>query len=237
MTLKLQKILAQAGLGSRREIERWIQDGRVRVNQKIAQIGDRASESDLIEVDNQPVRFQKSTSILLMYHKPVGQLCTHKDTEGRPTVFDALPPPPSGKWISIGRLDYNTSGLLLMTNNGTLAHQLMHPTFHVQRTYQVRLYGKITPSRVKCLMEGVHFPEGVVRFDSLHLLRTHRHNHWYEVTISVGINRIVRRLWESQGVQVNRLIRTGFGSLILPDHLTAGNFEVLESVDIYGPKP
>lgn len=235
MSEKLQKILAQAGLGSRREMEHWIEAGRVRINHVLAKIGDRVDETTGIQVDGHPLKKILNTSALpavLMYNKPVGELCTRHDPKGRPTVFDQLPNLPSGRWIVIGRLDYNTSGLLLFTNDGELANRLMHPSFHLKRIYAVRVYGKVMDATLKRLTQGVALEDGKARFDAIESMGGEGRNHWYKVSISVGKNRIVRRLWESQGVKVNRLMRIAFGPLALPRTLEVGRHMMLSVAEV-----
>lgn len=235
MSEKLQKILAQAGLGSRREMERWIEAGRICVNHTPAKLGDRVDETALIEVDGYPLKSTPDTSALptvLMYHKPVGELCTRHDPEGRPTVFDQLPNPPSGRWIMAGRLDYNTSGLLLFTNDGELANQLMHPSFHLKRVYAVRVYGSVMDTTLTRLKRGVELEDGEAFFDTIESMGGDGRNHWYKVSVSMGKNRIVRRLWESQSVKINRLMRIEFGPVVLPRTLEAGQYLMLSREEI-----
>lgn len=236
MSEKLQKILARTGLGSRREMERWIEAGRVKVNHTIAQLGDRADDSALIEVDDRPINTSthhtSEQPAVLMYHKPIGELCTRHDPEGRPTVFDHLPQPPSGRWVIVGRLDYNTSGLLLFTNSGELANQLAHPSFHLTREYAVRVYGMVLDSVLDRLEHGIMLEDGEAHFDSIESMGGDGRNHWYTVRVFMGRNRIVRRLWEAASVKVNRLIRIGFGPLLLPRELKAGEYRLLTAREI-----
>jgi 23S rRNA pseudouridine2605 synthase len=229
MSEKLQKIIAKHGLGSRREIERWLEAGRVTVNGQLAKLGDRADESALIQIDGKTLDSSPTTAqpIVLLYHKPEGEVCTRHDPEGRPTVFDNLPAPPNGRWVMVGRLDYNTSGLLLFTNDGELANRLMHPKFHLSRVYNVRVYGTVMPEVLTKLRTNVMLEDGPAHFDKLELLNGTRRNQWYQVTISMGRNRIVRRLWESQDIKVNRLIRVGFGNIMLPSSLEVGQCNIL----------
>lgn len=227
VTEKLQKVLSRSGLGSRRQIESWISSGRVKVDGVIAHLGQRVAANAQISCDDQPV--QVITDIanarqLLLYHKPEGQVCTRHDPEGRPTVFDHLPQVAPGRWIMIGRLDYNTSGLLLFTNDGEYANQLLHPKFHLKRIYAVRTFGKATDQQLKTLLSGVELEDGQAKFDAIELMGGEGVNLWYKVTISIGRNRIVRRLWESQGLKVNRLIRLQFGDIVLPKELKPGEF-------------
>jgi len=236
MTQKLQKVLAQLGIGSRREMERWIETGRVNVNHVTAKLGDRVDDHALIEVDGKPIttglRAAPSSQTVLLYHKPIGELCTRHDPEGRPTVFDHLPVPPSGRWIVIGRLDYNTSGLLLFTNDGELANRLMHPSHHLMRTYMVRVYGHVPDEMLDDLENGVELEDGMARFEQVEQVSGDGRNGWYKVEVAMGKNRIVRRLWESQDVKVNRLIRVGFGNITLPDDLKPGEYLILNSEKI-----
>lgn len=232
MSEKLQKVLAQLGLGSRREIERWIAAGRIQVNDQTAKLGDRVDSQARIKLDGKPIKLTTLTTVtpvVLMYHKPEGEMCTRHDPEGRATVFDHLPPPPSGRWVMVGRLDYQTSGLLLFTNDGALANQLMHPSFHLKRVYAVRVYGEVTPDTLSRLQRGVRLEDGLAKFDIIEPMSGEGRNHWYKVTVAMGRNRIVRRLWESQDISVNRLIRLEFGPLVLPRSLNAGEWQLLRA--------
>jgi 23S rRNA pseudouridine2605 synthase len=227
MSEKLQKILAAHGLGPRREMEQWISAGRITVNGKIAQLGDRVDEMAQLAVDGGTLlssRVRTSKPVLLLYHKPVGEICTAADPEGRPTVFDRLPKPPSGRWVMVGRLDYNTSGLLLFTNDGELAHKLMHPSSAHQRVYAVRLLGNLSKELSRKLCQGVVLSDGLAHFASIEPMKQEGMHQWYRVSISMGRNRIVRRLFESQGFQVNRLVRLSFGTIKLPKDLAPGEF-------------
>lgn len=235
MTEKLQKILANTALGSRREMERWIEAGRIRVNHTLAKLGDRVDHTALIEVDGHPLNNTPNISTpptVLMYHKPVGELCTRYDAKARPTVFDRLPKLSSGRWIMVGRLDYNTSGLLLLTDNGELANQLMHPSSHLKRVYAVRVYGTVMDATLTRLKYGVTLEDGQAYFDTIESMSGDGRNHWYKVSISMGKNRIVRRLWESQNIKVNRLMRVGFGPLTLPHTLNAGKYFILSKDEV-----
>lgn len=233
-TEKVQKILARCGLGSRREIERWIKAGRVSVNGKRAEVGARARETDRIRVNGRAVRFaalRKTTVRVLRYHKPQGVVCTRADVEGRVTVFDHLPEPHHGRWITVGRLDINSSGLLLVTNDGELAHRLMHPSSEIEREYAVRVLGEVTPDMIEVLCRGVELSDGLARFESVKHGRGRGANHWYLVTIKEGRNRAVRRIWESQGLMVSRLARVRYGSVTLPRSLPAGDWEELSHAE------
>lgn len=237
MNEKLQKVLARAGLGSRREMETWIEAGRIKVNGAIAQLGMRVDDTAQISVDGKLLQQEQTvkTSALpavLIYHKPEGEVCTRSDPEGRPTVFDQLPKPPFGRWIIVGRLDFNTSGLLLFTNDGELANKLMHPSNHLQRIYTVRVYGAITEEILNKLQQGVMLEDGKAHFDKIEKMTGTGTNNWYEVSVSMGRNRIVRRLWESQDIKINRLIRTQFGPIVLPKTLKPGQFILLSRTNV-----
>ena len=230
MSEKLQKILANAGLGSRREIETWIREGRVTVNGKVATLGQRAGERDLIRVDGRPVerwRLAGSAWRVLAYFKPEGEMTTRSDPEGRPTVFERLPRLRSGRWIAIGRLDLNTSGLLLLTTSGELANRLMHPSSEIEREYAVRVLGEVSPETLARLKSGVLLEDGIARFDEILDAGGRGANHWYHVILREGRNREVRRLWESQGVMVSRLIRVRYGNVQLGRRLRPGRWEEL----------
>ncbi len=223
---KLQKVLANNGIGSRREMERWIQDGRITVNGSIATLGDRVTIADQIRVDGNVIarNKEKSPCRVLMYNKPEGELCARVDPEGRPTVFERLPNLVGERWITVGRLDINTSGLLLFTNDGELANRLMHPSHEVEREYAVRVFGEVTPKMLRTLAKGVELEDGIAKFNTIHVRPQEQEslNHWFNVTLSEGRNREVRRLWESQGVQVSRLIRVRYGNLELHKRLPQG---------------
>jgi 23S rRNA pseudouridine2605 synthase len=227
---RLQKFLAQAGYGSRREIENWIRDGRISVNDKPAELGVSVTEADRIRIDGRLVPAVSPVSRpprTMAYHKPAGELTTRKDAEGRPTVFDNLPKIRSGRWISVGRLDFNTAGLLLVTTDGELAHRLMHPSWQIEREYAVRILGEVDDAVLQHLQEGVMLEDGMAAFTSIKDAGGQGINHWYHVTVREGRNREVRRLWESQGLQVSRLIRIRFGPVSLPRSLRAGRFQDL----------
>ena len=226
---KLQKVLAREGLGSRREIERWISAGRVRVNGKAAAIGTRIGPQDEVKVDGDVVRrAARATSRVLMYNKPEGEVCTRRDTEGRRTVFERLPALAGGRWLSVGRLDINTQGLLLFTNDGELNHRLTHPSSSLVREYAVRVLGEVEPGAFRNLLDGVELDDGPARFTSLRDAGGDGANHWYNVTLEEGRNREVHRLWASQGVRVSRLIRVRYGPVQLPRWLRTGRYSELE---------
>src|SRR3990167_2739903 len=235
MSEKIQKILANAGIASRRQIEQWIRDCRITVNGHPAQIGTRIESEDKIVIDGQKISLIKSQQQkrrVLLYHKPEGEVCTRKDPEQRPTIFDRLPLIRNGRWISIGRLDFNTSGLLIITNDGKLANQLMHPSAQIEREYAARIRGEVsTPILVK-LKKGVRLADGLAHFESIVDAGGTGSNHWYHVIVKQGRNRVVRRLFESQDLQVSRLIRIRFGTLTLPPRLRRGKWIELEKKDV-----
>lgn len=235
MSEKLQKLLASAGLGSRRELEKWIVSGRVSVNGSVATLGDRAEFSDRIMVDGKAVRLsQDDHPRVLMYSKPEGEVCTTNDPEGRPTVFDNLPKLSRGRWIAVGRLDINTSGLLLFTNQGELANRLMHPSYQVNREYMARIHGEVTELMIARLTEGVILDDGLAKFQTVKAKHARSGeerastNQWFRVILAEGRTREVRRLWESQGVEVNRLKRISYGPIELPSFVRRSDFIELD---------
>ncbi len=235
MAERLQKVLARAGFGSRRQIETWIRAGKITVNGKLAELGVSVSESDLVKIEGRLVSISTdpaSTARTLIYHKPAGELTTRKDEAGRPTVFDNLPRIKKGRWITVGRLDFNTSGLLLVTTDGELAHRLMHPSWQVEREYAVRILGKVEEGVLQRLLDGVELDDGVAAFASIRDAGGSGANHWYHVIVREGKNREVRRLWESQGLQVSRLIRIRYGPVGLPREVRAGRFQDLPQDEI-----
>ncbi|UCB54774.1 MAG: 23S rRNA pseudouridine(2605) synthase RluB [Thiotrichales bacterium] len=232
---RVQKVLSRMGFGSRREIERWIEQGRIKINGKACALGDRVKPGDRVHVDGKRiiVREEKSTATrVIMYHKPVGQVCTRSDPEGRPTVFDHLPKAGRARWISIGRLDINTSGLLLFTTNGELANRLMHPSNQVEREYAVRVSGEVTRENIRQLLAGVELEDGPAHFDDIQDGGGEGYNHWYYVVIREGRKREVRRLWEAVGARVSRLIRVRYGNIIMPKSLRKGRSRVLDPLEI-----
>lgn len=230
MSEKLQKILAAAGLGSRREIERWISDGRVSVNGSVAKLGDRATSDDKILVDGKLVRPAGANQRIrvLLYNKPDGEVCTRSDPEGRKTVFDSLPNLKGERWIAVGRLDISTTGLLLFTNNGDLANKLMHPSSEIDREYLVRVHGAVDDEMLERLRDGVLLEDGMARFSDIVPGERVGTNGWYTVALMEGRNREVRRLWESQNVEVNRLKRVRFGPIFLPSYARRGQWIELD---------
>lgn len=226
---KLQKVLARCGLGSRREMEREIAAGRVKVNDVIAKLGDRVDADDRIEYQGKKVDHASARENLrvLLYNKPEGEICTRDDPEGRRTVFESLPRLSSGRWVQIGRLDINTSGLLLFTNDGELANKLMHPSSNIDREYLVRIRGNVTEDMLKNLVNGVELEDGFAQFtdivESPNNEESHQHK-WFYCVVMEGRNREVRRLWESQGLQVSRLKRVRFGNTFIPSHVRVGQW-------------
>ena len=251
---RLQKVLAGLGLGSRRAVEDWIRDGRVLVNGVRAELGQRVAAGDRISVDGREVDLAaaigsgdaaaagaaatgataagdaagtpSATRAVLGYHKPVGEVTTRSDPQGRPTVFDRLPPPPSGRWIVVGRLDFNTSGLLLFTNDGDLAHRLMHPSSEVPREYRVRVAGQPSAATLARLSRGIELDDGPARFDRLEPVATSGAAE-FRVTLHEGRNREVRRMWGAVGHDVLRLARLRFGPVSLPEDLRPGQARLL----------
>ena len=235
MSEKIQKVLANAGLASRRTIEKWLSEGRISINGQIAKLGDRMIPLDKVRVDGREVKLIKSEHKkcrVLLYHKPEGEICSRSDPEKRPTIFDRLPLLRNSRWISIGRLDFNTSGLLLLTNDGELAHRLMHPSTEIEREYAVRILGEVTPLMMKKLKKGVMIDDKIAQFNSIIDAGGEGSNHWYHVVVKEGRNRIVRKLWESQGVKVSRLMRIRFGSITLPRALRRGRWMELDPHEV-----
>jgi len=226
---KLQKVLARLGHGSRREIERWIAEGRINVDDKVATLGDRITAKARVKIDGRPIKMEgaENTARLLLYNKPEGEVCTASDPEGRKTVFDRLPKLQGERWIIVGRLDINTSGLLLFTTDGELANKLMHPSSEIEREYLVRVLGTADGQVQENLKAGVELEDGVAQFTDIVDGGGEGVNHWYYVCLKEGRNREVRRLWESQGLQVNRLKRVRFGPIFMPSRLKAGQYEYL----------
>lgn len=230
---KLQKVLARIGLGSRREMERWIQEGRIAVEGKVAKLGDRVDERSRLSLDGRPLNpapAQETRSIL--YHKPTGEVCSRKDPQGRRTVFERLPKLKSGRWISIGRLDYNTSGLLLFTTDGDLANTLMHPSSNIEREYMVRVMGEVNEEMLQRLVDGVMLDDGMARFTDIQDGGGDGINRWYYVVLMEGRNREVRRLWESQGLTVSRLKRVRYGEVFIPSKVKQGQWVELAPKEI-----
>jgi 23S rRNA pseudouridine2605 synthase len=232
---RLQKVLSKAGLGSRREMEKWIEQGLIQINGATALIGVSVTADDKISVrgriiDN-PLKLVDKTRILL-YHKPVGEISSRKDPRYDKTVFDNLPHLKQGRWIQVGRLDLNTSGLLIFTNNGELANRLMHPKYEYEREYAVRVYGQVKQEVLNLLLKGVKLDDGIAKFKRIEYKGGEGVNSWYHVVLCEGRNREVRRLWNSQGLEVSRLIRVRYGRISLPRSLSRGEFQELASKDV-----
>lgn len=233
---KIQKVLASAGFDSRRAVERAIEAGQIIVNGKRATIGDRVRPGDKIQWESRhyTVPDQRTHEIkVLAYNKPEGEVCTQSDPEGRPTVFDRLPQLKSGRWVSVGRLDINTSGLLLFTNDGALANKLMHPSSNIDREYLVRVQGEVGDETLERLREGVLLEDGIARFSDISRGKeSSGSNCWFYCTVMEGRNREVRRLWESQEFRVSRLKRVRYGPLLLPSYIRQGQWQELEPGDV-----
>ena len=221
---KLHKVLAQAGVGSRREMETWIKEGKITVNGEVATIGSRVVPSDLIRIGKKTIRWPGTHRLprVLVYHKPEGEIVSHEDPEGRASVFEKLPPLRDGKWLAIGRLDFNTSGLLIFTDSGDLANRMMHPRFEIEREYAVRIVGQLSGEQQKKLLRGIKLSDGVARCESVEDEGGEGSNHWYRIVLREGRNRVVRRLFEALGLTVSRLMRVRFGFVALPPRLKRG---------------
>ncbi len=227
---RVQKALARMGFASRREIERWITDGKIRINGEVAEPGAHVKEGDWVQFNDKRIiiRPAKEEVKVLIYNKPVGEVCTRKDEKNRPTVFKKLPKLSNARWVGIGRLDINTSGLLLFTNHGELANRLMHPSQEVEREYATRVIGDVTQQKLQQLLKGVELDDGPASFDSIVDAGGEGKNHWYHVVLREGRNREVRRLWEAVDVTVSRLIRLRYGSVQLPRDLRPSKSRELE---------
>ena len=230
---RLPKVLASCGFGSRRAMEEMILAGRITVNRMPAEVGQKVGPGDEVRINGEivKVRFTEPRPRVLMYHKPAGELVTRDDPEGRPTVFEKLPSIGNGRWINIGRLDYNTEGLLLFTNAGELANRLMHPRYEVEREYAVRVMGRLTDEQTQALVTGIQLDDGLARCESVRD-GGDGSNHWYHVVLKEGRNREVRRIFEALGLMVSRLIRTRFGTLAMPSHLKRGHIAELDAPDV-----
>lgn len=232
---RIQKLLARAGLGSRREVERWIAEGKLTVNGNQVQLGYHLKTGDHLLINGRIVKWEKyaeQPTRVLVYHKPVGELVTRRDPEGRPVIFTQLPRLQVGRWIAVGRLDINTSGMILVTNNGELANRLMHPSREVEREYAVRILGEVDDEMLQRLKTGVALEDGPAHFESVSFYAGEGANKWFYATVKQGRNRLVRRLWESQGVKVSRLIRVRYGDVVLPERVRAHSFYELEPKDL-----
>jgi 23S rRNA pseudouridine2605 synthase len=229
---RLQKLLAAAGLGSRRSIEQWIKDGRITVAGRIAQLGDRAGPGDEVLLDGRKLDLEgvrAPSREVLLYHKPVGEMTTRSDPHGRPTVFERLPQPRNGRWITVGRLDVNTSGLLLFTTDGELAHRLMHPSSEIDREYLVRIRGRPSEFALRQLLEGIALEDGPARFDDIVQDETDGSHTTFRVVLHEGRNREVRRIWSAIGFEVSRLMRIRYGPVELPRDLKPGGWRIADA--------
>ncbi|WP_251977669.1 23S rRNA pseudouridine(2605) synthase RluB [Salinicola avicenniae] len=234
-TEKLQKVLARAGYGSRREMETAISAGRIKVNGQVATLGDRVGQRDRVLLDDRPINLRANDEVprrVIMYNKPEGELCTRKDPEGRRTVFERLPRLKGERWIAIGRLDINTSGLLLFTTDGELANRLMHPSHQIEREYAVRVMGNVQRQHILNMVEGVMLDDGPARFTDVQEFGGEGINTWFHVVIMEGRNREVRRLWESQGLTVSRLKRVRYGNIFLDKRAKAGEWTEMTQEEI-----
>lgn len=233
---KLQKVLARIGVGSRRDVEAWISEGRIKVNAKVATLGQRVDLHDAITVDGKVIKREEASETVrrvIIYNKPDGEICTRDDPEGRPTVFDRLPRPREGRWINVGRLDINTTGLLMFTTDGELANRLMHPSFEMDREYAVRVRGEVDDDMLLRLKNGVILEDGPARFTDIQQAPGGEgFNHWYHCVVMEGRNREVRRLWESQGLVVSRLKRVRFGPVFLNSDLPMGRWRELTQGEV-----
>ncbi|KRB05613.1 pseudouridine synthase [Pseudomonas sp. Root68] len=233
---KLQKVLARIGVGSRRDVEAWISHGRIKVNGKDATLGQRVDMHDAITIDGKVIKREEaaeSVRRVIMYNKPDGEICTRVDPEGRPTVFDKMPRPKEGRWINIGRLDINTTGLLMFTTDGELANRLMHPSYEMDREYAVRVRGEVDDEMIERLKAGVVLEDGPAKFtDIKQAPGGEGFNHWYHCVVMEGRNREVRRLWESQGLVVSRLKRVRFGPVFLNSDLPMGRWREMSQYEV-----
>ena len=231
---RLHKLLALAGLGSRRDMEKLIESGRVTLNGEVAQLGAGVTQHDVVRVDSRPVRlnFEPELPQILIYHKPEGEIVSADDPEGRASVFDKLPRVKGAKWIAIGRLDINTSGLLIFTTSGELANRFMHPRYEVEREYAVRIFGELTEGQLLQLTQGIELEDGPAAFDVINPQGGEGANHWYQVILREGRNREVRRLFEAFQLPVSRLMRVRFGPVNLPPRVKRGQMLKLEAKEI-----
>ena len=230
---RIQKLLAHLGVASRRQIECWIEAGEVLVNGECCALGQHVRGDERVSVCGTPVDLQARVPVrVLLYHKPVGEIVSRREPQQRATIFDQLPDLESGRWVSVGRLDLNTSGMLLLTTDGMLAHALMHPAGGLEREYRVRVHGTVTHEILSCLQQGVQLEDGIARLTVLDMQKPSGTNTWCRVMLTEGRNRIVRRLWASQGLEVNRLVRTRYGPLALPATLRPGEWIELPASQI-----
>lgn len=230
---KLQKVLAHLGLGSRRQIEGWIEEGRLTIDGLTARLGDRVRGEQAVRLDGKSIALDAASQVrVLLYHKPLREVCSRNDPEGRKTVFERLPRLKSGRWISVGRLDFNTTGVLLFTTDGDLAHALMHPSAAIEREYLVRVMGRVDDDVLHRLKEGVQLDDGPARFSDIQEGGGDGINRFFYVVLTEGRNREVRRLWESQGLTVSRLKRVRYGEVFMPSKLKKGQWLELPQKDV-----
>lgn len=236
MAERIQKVLANAGVASRRQVERWIRQGRLVVGDVPARLGDQLSGNERVYLDGRLLHLPATTgpAQCIAYYKRVGEVTTRRDPEGRPTVFQQVKPPRRGRWIAVGRLDINTAGLLLLTTDGQLAHRLMHPSYEIRRQYAVRILGRLSTGQLKQLREGIDLEDGVAKLDSIAVHGGSGANVWYRVSLHGGRNREIRRLFAALDIPVNRLLRTDYGPIALGEmhrgnsrHLTASELDAL----------
>lgn len=235
--VRLQKALAELGFGSRREIEGWIKAGRIDVNGQRAELGVRVGPSDRISIDGREIkrrRHNRAQRRVLLYNKPVGEVVSRHDPEGRPSIFSRLPSIKDGRWIAVGRLDLNTSGLILLTNDGDLANRLMHPSGEIEREYAVRVHGEPSRDLLQQLVKGVELDDGPARFEEIVESGGEGANRWFHVLLREGRNREVRRLWEAVGVVVSRLKRVRFGNIMLDSRLHVGRWREATAEEVSG---
>lgn len=234
MSERIQKILARLGYGSRRQMEEWIRAGRIGINGRPAALGDSAAATDVLTVDSRRIEFAAATPAcrVLIYNKPEGEICTRSDPEGRPSIFERLPALNGLRWVGVGRLDLNTSGLILLTTDGDLANRLMHPSSNVEREYLVRVMGEVTTEQLEQLRKGVELEDGPASFNRVYEVGGRGVNRWYGVVLREGRKREVRRLWEALGLKVSRLKRIRFGPISLPAQLRRGQFMELDGETI-----
>lgn len=235
MKTRIHKVLADHGIGSRRGIESLIRQKKVLVNGQLASIGQLVSEQDIFEVEGRTVRLSKKDPTkrrILMYNKKVGEISSRNDPDHKKTIFDSLPKLRSGRWVSVGRLDINTSGLILFTNDGSLANQLMHPSSNIEREYIARVHGNVTDEILNNLIEGVKLDDGYAKFTDVQGGRKGNTNQWFAMVIMEGRTREVRRLWESQGLEISRLKRVRYGNVFLPANLKQGAYKELSKSEV-----